>query len=69
MIELTHLKKANMTYSQHFRFAVGISLNLLWSSLWFMVHGFMPIIQIPSQWNLESASERLNKANLEVSKR
>ena len=66
-IDFEHLKKAGLTYTQHAKFALSIGINLACSSVWFLVHGGVPFLQIPQSLNLESVSTYLRQKNEERS--
>jgi len=52
MIDLNHLSKNKESYFSHFKFAAGIGINLFIRSVFFLIHGFVPIIQIPKIFNI-----------------
>jgi len=38
----THLKENNMTYCEHWRFAVGYGLKCVLAGIYLCIHGFLP---------------------------
>ena len=57
-IDIEHLKKVKMTYTQHARFAFGVSRRLFTSSVFFLIHGTIPIVQF-EDYDLRSMIEYL----------
>ena len=53
MIDFNHLNKNKETYFSHFKFAVSVSLNLFIRSIFFLIHGFVPFVQIPKIFNID----------------
>tara|TARA_Y100000114_G_C11756672_1_gene327207 strand:+ start:403 stop:612 length:210 start_codon:yes stop_codon:yes gene_type:complete len=68
IFNLRHLKEKETTYLSHARFALGIFCTMFISCLFFLVHGFIPFIQIPNSFNLSSMYNYLREKNDEVSK-
>jgi len=48
---------------KHFIFSGSISVRLLITSIYFLVHGIFPFIELHTKWNLKCASIWLNKKN------
>jgi len=61
-----HLKEKNKTYSQHFIFAMRVSLRLTLASTAFFIHAIVPFIKIPYNLNLESMALYLFERNSEL---
>tara|TARA_Y100000114_G_C11714430_1_gene305200 strand:- start:16 stop:222 length:207 start_codon:yes stop_codon:yes gene_type:complete len=57
-VDREHLNKVKMSYFEHARFAFGISKKLLVSSIFFLVHGTVPIVQF-EEYDLNSIVEYL----------
>ena len=53
----------NETWLEHLKFTVGIGLRLLLTSLYFIIHGLFPFIEINRKYNLEDSSEWLWNKN------
>ena len=51
------------TWWEHFKFSCGIGIRLFLTSIYFLVHALFPFIELHRKWNLECASEWLNKKN------
>ena len=51
------------TWLQHLIFSCGIGIRLLITSIYFLIHGIFPFIEVHTKWNLECASEWLNRKN------
>ena len=58
-----HPSNLGETYLQHMKFAVTIAGRMLVSSAFFLTHGVMPFINIPSIYNLESMFNFLKEKN------
>ena len=63
MINFNHLKEVDLTYLEHARFALGIGLKMLFSCVFFLIHGVVPFIQVPAILNLECMSEYMREKN------
>ena len=48
---------------EHLIFSCGIGIRLFLTSVYFLVHGVFPFIELHTKWNLECASKWLNKKN------
>ena len=48
---------------EHLKFSCGIGIRLFLTSIYFLVHALFPFIELHTKWNLECASEWLNKKN------
>ena len=53
------------TWWQHCRFAVGVGIRLIFTSLIFILHGVFPFISIPKWLNLEESIRFLDKENID----
>ena len=51
------------TWWEHCMFSCGIGIRLFLTSMYFLVHGIFPFIELHTKWNLECASIWLNKKN------
>ena len=51
------------TWWEHCKFSCGIGIRLLITSIYFLVHGIFPFLEVHKRWNLECASKWLNKKN------
>ena len=51
------------TWWEHLIFSCGIGIRLFLTSIYFLVHGVFPFIELHTKWNLECASGWLNKKN------
>lgn len=58
-----HPNENGKTWGQHAKFAVGIACKMMNSSCFFLLHGLMPFIPIPTFYNLESMSAYLLEKN------
>ena len=56
-------ENADETWFQHCKFAIGVGIRLIITSLIFIVHGIFPFIQIPRWLNLEESIRFLKKEN------
>ena len=56
-----HLKSNKETYFSHLKFALTISLEFLYRSLFFLVHGVLPFIPVPKGANITKTYEWLKK--------
>ena len=51
------------TWWEHCMFSCGIGIRLFLTSMYFLVHGLFPFIEVHKKWNLGCASIWLNKKN------
>jgi len=58
---MEHLKKNNENYISHFLFASKIGLTLIFRGWLFIFHAFLPIGNIPKQWNIEDTLQKLQE--------
>ena len=65
MIDFNHLRKAEMHYKEHAKFALNIGFKMVFSSLFFLIHGVLPFVQIPTSLNLQRMSEYMRDKNEE----
>jgi len=59
ILDFKHLEKRDTTYFRHFKFACSIGLKMLASSIFFLIHAVIPIIQIPASLSLKSMADHL----------
>ena len=59
---MKHLTDNNETYLTHLKFACSIGLGFFCRSVFFTVHGILPMIQIPKRFNLDATCELLREA-------
>jgi len=64
-----HLKDNNETYISHLKFAGSLGIGFLYRSVFFLVHGFLPMVEIPKHLNLDSTSVWLSDAKKRADKR
>tara|TARA_B100000214_G_scaffold53891_2_gene34341 strand:- start:4050 stop:4262 length:213 start_codon:yes stop_codon:yes gene_type:complete len=64
-LDFKHLSRNNMSYVEHARFALSICVKMVFSSVFFLIHGFMPCLQIPQSFNLSAMSDYMDKKNEE----
>ena len=57
------LKNADESWWQHSKFAIGVGIRLIFTSLIFIIHGIFPFISIPRWLNLEESIRFLKKVN------
>jgi len=67
MIDFKHLKDNNISYKDHAVFALTIGARAAFSSVFFLVHGVLPFVQIPTFLNLESMNKFYGEKNEERS--
>lgn len=63
MIDFNHLKENNTSYREHAIFAVSVGLRTAFSSIFFLIHGVLPFIQVPAFLNLEAMAHYYGKKN------
>ncbi|HAI41094.1 MAG TPA: hypothetical protein DCM40_24790 [Maribacter sp.] len=68
-MNIKHLKENNETYISHLKFAGSIGLGFLYRSAFFLVHGFLPMVEIPKHLNLDATYDWLKKAKDHTDKR
>ena len=56
-------EEAGETWLEHCQFSCRIGIRLFLTSIYFLVHGIFPFIELHTKWNLECASKWLNKKN------
>ena len=64
-----HLKDNNETYLSHLKFAGSLGIGFLYRSAFFLVHGFLPMVEIPKHLNLDATSAWLSNAKKYADKR
>ena len=68
-MNMKHLKENNETYISHLKFAGSLGLGFLYRSAFFLVHGFLPMVEIPKHLNLDATHEWIRKAKDYTDKR
>ncbi len=66
---MKHLKENNETYISHFKFACSLGVGFLYRSAFFLVHGFLPMVEVPKHLNIDATHEWLSKAKKYTDKR
>ena len=66
---MKHLKENNETYISHFKFACSLGVGFLYRSAFFLVHGFLPMVEVPKHLNIDATHEWLTKAKQYTDKR
>ncbi len=61
---MRHLKENNETYLSHLKFAATIGLTLMLRGGIFLVHGLLPVCNIPKNLNIEATRDKLDEWNL-----
>ena len=56
-------ENANETWWEHFKFTFKIGVRLFLTSLYFILHGIFPFIEINRKYNLTDTSNWLNIKN------
>ena len=51
------------TWWEHCKFSTGIGIRLFTTSLYFIIHGLFPFIELKKKYNLEDSSEWLFNKN------
>ena len=64
-------EEAGESWLEHFKFSCGIGIRLFVTSIYFLLHGIFPFLEVHKKWNLECASKWLNtkNKNREINKR
>ena len=64
-------EEAGESWWEHCRFSCGIGIRLFITSIYFLLHGIFPFLEVHKKWNLECASKWLNtkNKNREINKR
>jgi len=60
---MKHLQQNNETYLSHLLFAGNIGINLIIRGIVFLIHGLLPVCEIPEKYNLEATAKKINKWN------
>ena len=55
-----HLEKNNETYFSHLKFATTIGLTLVLRGGIFILHGLLPLCEVPKKMNLEDTRDKLD---------
>jgi hypothetical protein len=58
---MKHLKENNETYLSHLKFAWTAAFHMIISSCFFLIHGLLPLIPIPKQFNLNRMLQKVRK--------
>jgi len=61
-----HPRENGKTWLQHMLFAVGISIKMVLSSFFFLLHGLAPFIPVPTRYNLEAMISYLTERDTKV---
>ena len=61
-LKFDHLKEVDETYISHFKFACKLGIGLSYRAAWFLIHGFIPAIEIPENFNLSATIKWAKKA-------
>lgn len=61
-INFNHLKDVDETYLSHLKFACKLGVGFSFRAAYFLVHGVIPIIQIPENLNLSDTIKWVKKA-------
>jgi len=64
-----HLRHANMSYLGHLYFAGSVSVFFIVAGLFFLVHGILPVVPIPTRLNLDSSFKFVMKSWLAARRR
>ncbi len=56
-IDFKHLKNIDESYFEHLKFALNLSFGFLLRSILFLIHGIVPVLQIPNKFNLLSTNK------------
>jgi len=64
-----HLKDNNESYLTHLLFAGKIGLSLLLRGAVFILHGLLPLWDIPARLNLENLRDKADKWNKHTEQR
>jgi|TARA_E500000318_G_scaffold67980_2_gene62748 hypothetical protein len=68
-MNIKHLKENNETYLSHLKFAGSLGLGFLYRAIFFLIHGFLPMVEIPKHLNLNATHRWLDKAKQHSEKR
>ncbi len=60
---MKHLKENNETYFSHLKFAGAIGIQLALRGVILMLHGLLPVCEVPKSVDLNSTCELLSKWN------
>ena len=66
---MKHLKENNETYISHLKFASSLGIGFLYRSVFFLVHGFLPMVEVPKNLNIDATYEWLRKTKEYTDKR
>ena len=56
-------EEAGESWWEHCQFSCGIGIRLFFTSIYFILHGIFPFLEVHKKWNLECASSWLSKKN------
>ena len=59
----SHPSSQGETYWQHMKFAASVASKMAISTAFFLTHGFLPFVDIPTSYNLESMVQFLREKN------
>jgi hypothetical protein len=60
---MKHLKENNETYFSHLKFAGAIGIQLALRGVILILHGLLPVCEVPKSVDLNSTCELLSKWN------
>ena len=60
---MKHLKENNETYFSHLKFAGAIGIQLVLRGVILILHGLLPVCEVPKSVDLNSTCELLSKWN------
>ena len=66
---MKHLKENNETYLSHLKFAGKIGLQLVLRGVILVLHGLLPVCEVPKSVDLKNTCELINKWNTYAQKR
>ena len=60
---MKHLKENNETYFSHLKFAGSLGIQLFIRGIILILHGFLPVCEVPKSVDLNNTCELLSKWN------
>ena len=60
---MKHLRDNNETYFSHLKFACGVGLSLILRGIIFVLHGLLPVSDVPTKFNIDATAKKLSKWN------
>ena len=61
-LNFNHLKEINEDYISHLKFACKLGIGYSYRAVYFLVHGVLPIVEIPEELNLTATYKWVKKA-------